>query len=116
MNAQKEMEKKVKALLTPEEALQYDLRLSMTATMLRSQIDGFNPSEDEFLKVYQLKKNFDDQFSPLARVDEKDEDTKKREAAEKILNSQIKEAIGETRYADYERAQDYTFQQMLKSE
>jgi hypothetical protein len=115
LKAQKDMEQKVKALLTPEEALQYDLRLSMTANIMRQQLGGFDPNEEEFMKVFQLRKSFDDQFSPLGIANEKEEDQKKRKEAETLLKDQIKQSLGETRYADYERAQDYGFQQMLKA-
>lgn len=109
--AQKEMEQAVKQLLTPEEALNYDLRMSMTANMLRMQSAGFDPNEEEFLKVFKLRKSFDDEFSPMTRGDETDEQRKRREASEKQLKEQLKEALG-TRYADYERAQDWSYQQI----
>jgi hypothetical protein len=67
------------------------------------------------MKVFELRKAFDDQHSPFTRGDEKENEKNAREAAEKVLKEQIKESIGETRYAAYERAQNYEFQQMLRS-
>lgn len=115
MKAQKESEEAIKAFLTPEEALQYDLRLSMTANVLRGQVPGFDPSEEEFLKVFNLKKGFDDEFNPFMRGNETDDERKKREEAEKKLNEEIKTALGDSRYEDYTRAQDYQYQQMLRA-
>jgi len=78
----------------------------MTANLHHTQLGGFDPTEGEFLKVYELRKAFDDKFSPLVRRDEKENEREEREAAEKTLNDQIKESVGEKRYADYDRASD----------
>lgn len=113
---QKEMEKSIKALLTPEEALDYDLRLSTTANMMRMQSAGFEPDEKEFLAVFKLRKSFDDEFSMLVPTGDlsKDEQEKRKEA-EKKLKEEIKTTLGDQRFAEYERAQDYNFQQMLNA-
>jgi hypothetical protein len=112
---QKEMELSIKQMLTPEEALNFDLRMSLTANLMRNQISGFDPNEQEFLKVFQLRKPFDDEFNPILRGDETEQERKRRETAEKQLNEQIKETLGPARYADYERAQDYSYQQIHRS-
>ena len=113
---QKEMDKSIKALLTPEEALDYDLRLSNTANMMRMQSAGYEPNEKEFLSVFNLKKSFDDQFSMLVQPGDLPKDEQeKRAAAEKKLKEDIKATLGDQRYAEYERAQDYNFQAMLNA-
>lgn len=113
--AMKDMETKLKAILTPQEYLDYQLRFGMTANMMRSQIAGFDPNEEEFMKVFKLREAFDSDFSPLARMNESDEQKKNREAAEKQLKENIKAQLGPERYADYERAQDWNFQQIYRS-
>lgn len=113
--AQKEMETAVKQLLTPEEALDFDLRMSMTANMMRMQIAGWDPGEKEFLEVFKLRKAFDDEFNPIARMDETEDQRKQREAAEKQLKEQLKATLGEQRYKDYELSQDWQFQQTLRT-
>jgi hypothetical protein len=110
--AMKDMEKAVKATLTPDEYLDYQLRFSMTANMMRNQVAGFDPSEEEFMKVFKLRESFDSEFSPMTRMSENDEQKKAREAAEKQLKDNIKTTLGEQRYADYERAQDWNYQQI----
>ncbi len=113
---QKEMEKSIKALLTPEEALDYDLRLSMTANMMRMQSAGYEPDEKEFLSVFKLRKSHEDDYSAMIPLgDLSKEDQEKRTAAAKKLKTDIKETLGEQRFAEYERAQDYNFQQMLSA-
>jgi hypothetical protein len=115
MKVQREVEEMVKQQLSPEEALQYELRFSMTANMMRNQVAGFDPSEDEFMKVYKLRKGFDEQFSPMGMGDESEAERDKRQKAEKELKQEIKQALGDERYKDYELAQDWQFQQTLRA-
>jgi hypothetical protein len=115
MKIQKEMEDSVKQMLSPEEALQFELRFSTTANMMRSQITGFEPNEEEFMSIYKLRKSFDDQFSPMSMGDESDEERKKRAEADKALKEKIKETLGAERYKDYELAQDWQFQQTVRA-
>jgi hypothetical protein len=113
--SQKKMEAAIKGVLSPEEFREYELRMSMTANTLRSQLAGFDPSEQEFLQVYDLRKAFDDEFSMFGRGNETEAEQKRRNEAEKQLNEAIKQSLGETRYADYERAKDWTFQQIQQA-
>jgi len=113
--AQKEMEAAVKQMLTPEEAMDFDLRMSMTANMMRMQLAGWDPDEKEFLEVFKLRKAFDDEFSPMTRGNESDAERQRRQAAEKQLKEQLKQAMGEQRYKDYELSQDWQFQQTLRN-
>ena len=36
---------------------------SSTATALRSQMSGFEPTEDEFRRIFRLQKTFDNEFN-----------------------------------------------------
>jgi hypothetical protein len=110
--AQKEMEQAMRRLLTPEEALEFDLRFSTTANIMRSQLAGFDPGEEEFLTVFQMRKAFDDEFHPMLRGQETEQERKRREEAEKQLEEALKQSLGPARYADFKRAQDYDFQQI----
>lgn len=112
--AQKEMEATVKQMLTPEEAFQFEMRFSMTANSLRQQGAGFEPSEQEFTAIYKLRKPYDDEFSMMNYGDETEAERKKRAEAEKQVNAQIKETLGEARYADYEMSKDWQFQQLYR--
>jgi hypothetical protein len=48
----------------------------------------------------------------MSRGDETDEQREQRMEAERALNQQIRQALGDDRYAAYERAQDHHFQQL----
>ena len=113
--AQKDMEAALKEQLTPEEFRDYELRMSTTANTMRSQLAGWDPDEQEFLKVYELRKAHDDKFSMVSRGTEREGEEQERQEAEKQLNETIKAMLGSERYAAYERATDWSFQQIYQS-
>jgi hypothetical protein len=112
----KESEDAMAAILTPEEMLDYNLRFSMTANTMRIQLAGFEPSEQEFLEMFKKRKAYDDEFgiSGMGGLNLKGEEKQKQKAAEQQLNDQTKALLGEERYQDYKRAQDYAFQAMYR--
>jgi len=67
------------------------------------------------MKVFTLREAFDSEYSPMSRGNENEEQRKAREAAEKKLKEDIKTSLGTQRYAEYERAQDWSFQQMYRA-
>ena len=116
-----ERDEAVKHLLTPEEALQYDLRLSTTALTMRNKADAFEATEQEFITLYKLLKAFEEQFPESPPVNPEDltaaERRARREAAEEAereLQEQIKLALGPERYAEYQPAQNPIYQQMFR--
>jgi hypothetical protein len=112
MKAHREMEQSIRNALTPEEFLDYQLRLSMTAQMMRGQIAGFDPSEEEFLAVFQLREQFDREHSPFGTGNATEEEQRRHREGMEQLNQRIRETLGEQRYTDYERAQDHQYQQL----
>jgi len=109
-----ECDERIKQLLTPEEALEYDLRFSATANAMRASLGGFDPTESEFVAIYKLRKPYDD-----ARIAEMPErgglPVGQVQAAKEALDQQIKNLLGESRFADYDRIDDYGFQQLYKT-
>jgi len=108
-----EKESELAKTLTPEELEQYQLRMSQTAMVMKSQLAGFDPSEKEFKDIFALKKKFDDEFGGnfgfIAGTA-----SAERQAAENRLNQQIKETLGDQRYSEYQRGQDYAYQEMSR--
>jgi hypothetical protein len=101
------------AVLTPAELENYDLRASRTANNLRSELNGFNPTEQEFRTLYQLKSAFDQQFGTMNGPLSPDLVQARRDAR-KQLSDQIAAALGPDRYADYQRASDYDYLQTTR--
>ncbi|MFM2294258.1 MAG: hypothetical protein RLZZ350_671 [Verrucomicrobiota bacterium] len=112
---QKDMEAEMAKILSPSEMEDYQLRLSQTAMVMRMQLDGFSPNEQEFRDMFKLQKNFDDQYSMFSMGDEDDKTRKAREAAQKDLDTQLKATLGDARYADYEREKDYDYKNIAKA-
>jgi hypothetical protein len=109
----KEAADALRRVLTPEELFQYQLRASSTASDMRRSIEGFNPTEQEYIAVFELRKAFDDEFPADRFWSMTETERAKRTGAEKQMKEQIQQTLGAQRYADYEMAQDYRFQQML---
>jgi hypothetical protein len=112
---QEEKKRDLATILTPAELADYDLRMSRTADQLRWKMTAFDGTEEEYRKVFSLQKAFDDSQQTDAYgnpINQGPEDWKKRQEAEKVLNTQLKEALGTDRYAEYARSQNYEYQQL----
>ena len=106
---QKQKEAELAAFLSPDELEEYQLRNSPTANGLRSQLTGFEPSEEEFRKIFKLQKTFDDEFSQaFDSTDDRQLEIKARaqQEAQDALNAEVKKALGPARYNEWVRAQD----------
>lgn len=109
---QRETEEAIQAVLTPEEYLDYQLRFSQTALHLRQNLSGFDPSEEEFLAIYKLRAQFDREYSPAVMTNQNGSVMANYSEAESQVKEQIRATLGDERYAEYERAQDQSFQQI----
>lgn len=112
----KESEAAIAAVLTPEEMLDYNLRFSMTANTMRMQLAGFEPTEQEFLELYKKRKAYDDEYGNAfgGGLNLKGEEKEKRDAAKKALDESIKSQLGEQRYAEFKRGEDFAYQAMYR--
>ena len=111
---QKEMEAELAKIMTPQEFEDYQLRMSQTAMTMRMQLASFDPNEDEFRKIFAEKKKFDDDFSMFTAGTEDKVERDKRKAAQDEMNKQLKSILGDDRYAEYERAQDWNYQNIYR--
>ena len=93
-------------LLTSQERQQYDLWFSPSASAVRDSVYGLNATEQEFMKLYQLHRSFAEQqgegFGPASK-----------EWAN--YEQKVQETLGEQRYAEYHRAQDNDFRELLRT-
>ncbi len=112
----KESEAAIAAVLSPEEMLDYNLRFSMTANSMRMQLAGFEPTEQEFLDLYKKRKAYDDEYGNAfgGGLNLKGEEKEKRDAAKKALDESIKTQLGDARYTEYKRGEDFAFQAMYR--
>ncbi|MBI5775043.1 MAG: hypothetical protein HZA89_15055 [Verrucomicrobia bacterium] len=108
---QKEMEAELGKTLSPQELEEYNLRMSNTANIMRFTLASFDPNEQEFRDIFKQRKVFDDQFGPFGQKPDDKVEAAKYDAAKKQMDEQLKQTLG-PRYADYERSQDYNYQQL----
>lgn len=92
-------------LLTPQEREQYDLWFSDSAARVRDSVFGMNATEEEFLKLYALQKDFDAQVSGGVSVDA---------AWNQFIQQQAPKALGEQRYGEWLRAQDPDYREIVR--
>ena len=104
----------IATMLTPEQKTEYDLRKSPTAANMRLQMDGFDPSEDEFRDIFGARKAFDDEHGVVPGASISAGDMEVRQFAEQEMNDQIHTSLGDDRYQDYLRQTDYDYKSIAK--
>ena len=105
---------RIGTMLTPEQKMEYDLRKSPTAANMRLQMDGFDPSEDEFRDIFGARKSFDDEHGVVPGASISAGDMEVRQFAEQEMNDQIHTSLGDDRYQDYLRQTDYDYKSIAK--
>jgi hypothetical protein len=123
-------------LLTPAELEDYDLRTSPTAQQLSANLSTyFHPTEDEFRQIYRAQTAYETAVANLAattaanaqpvdpadpaavaqqRAAQRQALNDARSAARTQMNDQIKTALGDDRYTDYQRSQDRTYDMLAR--
>lgn len=101
-------------LLTPEEYKEYELRNSPVAEALREQLSGFEPTEEEFRKVFDLQKTFETQLASTGNLPDDEVRAEATEQMREALEGEIKKVLGEQRFAEYQRAQDADYKTMVQ--
>src|SRR5438477_9871529 len=114
---QRQRESELAGVLSPEEFEEYELRNSPTANGLRAQMSGFQPTEEEFRKIFKLQKVFDSEFNQAFDLtDDGQSDTKGRaqQAAQDALNAEVKQTLGDARFNEWVRAQDSDYKALMQ--
>ena len=109
-----ERDERIATMLTPDQKTEYDLRNSPTAANMRLQMDGFDPSEDEFRDIFAVRKNFDDEYGVVPGSNVSASDMESRQFAEQEMNKQIRDSLGDDRFQDYLRQTDYDYKSISK--
>ena len=102
------------AFMTPQELEEYELRASQTAGQLRHDLDGFDPSVEEFRQIFRIKKAREDDLA-MNNYDPDDKAlNERRQKAQAESDKQVKEFLGEDRYKEYERAKAWEYKELLR--
>jgi hypothetical protein len=107
---QEQREKAIAGVLSPSELEGYELAMSPLAYQVRDSLFGMKASEQEYLTVYNLQKEFRAKWSEEAPQDAQQH--AEWEAARAEMQAQLKEKLGEARYLEYQRAQDPDFREL----
>jgi hypothetical protein len=95
-------------ILTPEERDEFELRTSETAERLRTELVGFNPSEQEFREIYQLWQAHDEKFAFVSADDASA--AKAKEQDRQRIEQELKSKLELPRVVDYDRARNPDYQ------
>ena len=115
INRQREAE--LSKLLTPVELAEYKLRNSQTATQMKYDLSAFEPTEQEFRALFQTREAYDLATMPYrygGPDPDKPEEQKLMAEASKLRDEEAKKALGEERYKEYKRAQDYNYREVYQ--
>lgn len=105
------------SVLSTEEMEEYEVRHSDTANNMRSQLSGFQPSEEEFRRIFRLQRSFDETFDQAFEARDEAGSAAKAQAqqtAQESLNAEIRKVLGPERYAEFQRAQDTDYRALLQ--
>jgi hypothetical protein len=109
---QKEKLSAVAGILSPQEFEEFELRISQTANQMRYDLDAFNPTPDEFRQIYKIRKEREDDYI-YDPDDQVLRDNREKNVAE--IDRQVKEIVGEQRFNEYKRSQDYTYKELVRT-
>ncbi|MSU61687.1 MAG: hypothetical protein EXS31_04695 [Pedosphaera sp.] len=105
-------------VLTSQELENYDMRTSSTSSKLGQQLLTFSPTEEEFRKVFRLTRDSEEKPE---KVTVQENTPEARAAAAKAqadaraeLDNQIKTALGDARFAEYQRSLDSSYQNLSR--
>lgn len=105
------------AVLTPDELADYEMRTSNITMRLRTALTMMDASEAEFRSIYQAHDPFKEVLYPTSAggmMYITSDVTEKRREATRQINGQLKKDLGDTRFAQYQRATDSEFQQLYR--
>ena len=98
--------------LTPSEVREYELRNSSTAQQISSDLHGVDLTRAEYEALFDLHKKYGDSVYNYGDANNDEVARKKIEQNQKDLKAEVAVALGEQKFAELDRAQDYQFQQL----
>ena len=102
-------------VLTPADLENYEIRTSTSANRLGQQLVNFAPTEDEFRQIFRATRDYDDKVASLGGqgIDKKVVQ-QERAAATAQRDEQMRAALGEQRFGEYQRAQDSNYRNLVR--
>lgn len=103
-------------VLTGPELEDFLLATSALGRQLRTELAAFAPTDQELRLIFRLRQQFPDVFDPPPDYEPSDDPQAAAQLAQaqQQYEQQLKAALGETRYADYQRAQDPQYKTLAR--
>jgi len=95
-------------VLSPEELKEMSLRDSNAADSVRSRFGNLDITEDEYRKLYDLRKGYEDKVGAVADNSDQ-EKMRQRSEARRELDEAYRNVFGEERWNDLQKQQDPTW-------
>lgn len=105
--------RELSAILNPKELEEYDLRASRVASQLRSDVEVSDVSEEEFRKIFALRKGREEDLEYPYDQEDKAGQERRRKAVEEV-DEQVKSLIGPERFVQYQRSQDWNYKELVR--
>lgn len=109
---QKEYRDALAQTLTKDEMLDYQLVTSPMGRGLRSELSGFATSEHEFREIFRMRQEMQDAMSGLRGNNP--ETNRKRHDAHVQMDNGVRAMLGEQRYTEYQRSQDWQYRNLTR--
>lgn len=108
---EKQFQADLKQILTPGEFDEYQMRNSGLAAKLRNELNGFEPTEQEFRELFKLYQEVEDQRAsfPGKWTDQQ------HDLAQRQLKEQARQLLGDQRYREYQRTRSEEYQDALRT-
>lgn len=105
-------EREVAAVLGPEELEQYHLWFSDSAYKVRDSFFAMEPSEEDFLEIYKIQREFDAVWGNIEAGDLTGNERTDYDNAQRDYEAKIRDYLGDERYQEYRRSRDDDYQQL----
>lgn len=102
----KQHETELAGMLSPGELVEYQLRNSSLSSRLRNDLAGFEPSEEEFRKMFQALKPLSDQAQGSGERFSLENNPD--------LANQLRQALSPERFAEWQQTQDPAYRDAVK--
>ncbi|MCX8157836.1 MAG: hypothetical protein N3J91_15590 [Verrucomicrobiae bacterium] len=110
---QTQQEQEIRALLTPDELREYDLRVSPVGLELQTRMTAFSgASEENYRQVFAIEQRYQEQLKTLQAAGALTPEA--RQNLERQREIELKNALGE-RYQEYERTRDPAYREIYQA-
>jgi hypothetical protein len=99
--------------LTPQELREYELRQSQMASQLSFDLRGMTISREQYEAIFDIRKKYGDSIYNYGDIETK-EGRQAVEDSKKSLQAELVAALGPEKGKEYERSQDYSYQQLVR--